>query len=275
MSDNEIESRITPPAASANAGGQFETRVGAFYTLSMLADGEPRGLVGARIQSVALQQRIAGHPLDDIVIHATNADGSQATLEIQAKRTLTFTASDAEFVDVVGQVWQAAQKPAFETERYETAVAISRTTTRIEQAVQEVLNWARQLPDAATFASNIRRKGFASDAMRSFVAVFADNLARHGAPNDNQTVWRLLRRFQVLVFDFEAVGSEYTHRARERCRFVLATDQAHAQAIFGRTLSSTQKSLRKQAAPEAGPRSSESYRPKRGFGSGMPSIWVA
>ncbi|WP_224681422.1 ATP-binding protein [Mesorhizobium sp. BR1-1-14] len=195
--------------------------------LAMLADSEPRGLVGAHIQSVALQQRIAGHPLDDIVVHATNADGSVATLEIQAKRTMAFTASDAEFVDVVGQVWKASQNQAFETERFELAVAISRTTTRIEQAVQEVLNWARQLPDAATFATNIGRKSFASDAMRSFVAVFADNLGHHGAPNDQDTVWRLLRRFQVLVFDFEAVGSDYAHRARERCRFVLAADQAH------------------------------------------------
>lgn len=227
MSDNEKESRIAPPAASANAGGQFEVRVGAFYTLCMLAGGEPRGLVGATVQSVALQQRIAGHPLDDIVVHATNADGSQATLEIQAKRTLTFTGSDGEFADVVGQMWQAAQRPEFDTQRYETAVAIARTTTRIEQAVQEVLHWARQRPDAASFMANIRRKGFASDSMRGFVKVFADNLQRHGAPTDDETVWRLLRRFQVLVFDFESVGSDYEHRARERCRFVLAPDQAN------------------------------------------------
>jgi len=226
VSEIEPESRVAPPAASANAGGQFEARVGAFYTLYMLAEGEPRGLVGARVQSVALQQRVAGHPLDDVVVHVTNADGTPATLEIQAKRTLTFAASDSEFADVVGQVWQTAQKPEFQTQRYETAVAIARTTTRIEQAVQEVLNWARQLPDAATFAANIKRKSFASDAMRSFVKVFADNLQRHGAPTDDDTVWRLLRRFQVLVFDFETVGSDYEHRARERCRFVLAADQA-------------------------------------------------
>ncbi|WP_192250759.1 ATP-binding protein [Mesorhizobium caraganae] len=226
MPDIEKESRIAPPAASANAGGQFEVRVGAFYTLCMLAGGEPRGLVGATVQSVALQQRIAGHPLDDIVVHATNADGSPATLEIQAKRTLAFTASDDEFADVVGQVWQASLKPAFEAERYETAVAIARTATRIEQAVQEVLHWARQRPDAASFMANIRRKGFASDPMRSFVKVFTDNLQRHGAPSDDETVWRLLRRFQVLVFDFESVGSDYEHRARQRCRLVLAPDQA-------------------------------------------------
>lgn len=219
--------------------------MGAYFTLCMLADAEPRGLVGASIQSVALQQRIAGHPLDDIVIHATNADGSQATLEIQAKRTLTFTASDSEFADVVGQLWQVAQKPEFETRRYETAVAIARTTTRIEQAVQEVLHWARQRPDAASFMANIRRKGFASDPMRSFVKVFTDNLQGHGAPTNDETVWRLLRRLQVLVFDFEAVGSDYEHRARERCRFVLASDQAsRAGDLWSRLIVNAEESAR-------------------------------
>ena len=39
-----------------------------------------------------------------------NADGSAAVLEIQAKRTLTFTASDTEFEDVVAQMWDGGAK---------------------------------------------------------------------------------------------------------------------------------------------------------------------
>jgi hypothetical protein len=38
--------------------------------------------------------------------------------------------------------------------------------------------------------------------------------------------WRSLSRFQILVFDFEAYGSDYEHRARERARAVLVPDQA-------------------------------------------------
>jgi hypothetical protein len=37
---------------------------------------------------------------------------------------------------------------------------------------------------------------------------------------------RLLRRFQILVFDFESTGSDYEHRAREHLRWTLVPDQA-------------------------------------------------
>jgi hypothetical protein len=175
---------------------------------------------------VAFQQRESGRPLDDAVIQAVNADGSPATLEIQAKRTLTFTASDTEFKDVVAQMWAAAQKSEFRSTRYELAVAIARTTTRIEHSCQEVLHWARQLPDGATFAGHINLEGFSSKGMRDFVEVFRANLVAAGAPTDDDTVWRLLRRFQILVFDFESYGSDYEHRARERARLTLIPDQA-------------------------------------------------
>jgi energy-coupling factor transporter ATP-binding protein EcfA2 len=219
--------QVAPPAATGSAGSQFEGKTGAFYLLSLLSGSEPRGLPGATIRTVEFQQRGSGRPLDDVVVQAANADGSAATLEIQAKRTLTFTASDKEFKEVVGHMWVAAQKPKFASSRYELAVALARSTTRVEHACQEVLHWARQLPDGKTFAAHIKRKKFASDAMRDFVAVFRANLKAAGAPTDDETVWRLLRRFQILPFDFESPGSDYEHRARERARFVLAPDQAN------------------------------------------------
>ena len=117
--------QVAPPAATGNAGPQFEGKVGAFYLLSLLIGGEPRGLPGATIRTVEFQQRGSGPPLDDVIVQAANGDGSPATLEIQAKRTLTFTATDTEFTDVVAQMWEAAQKAEFATSRYELAVAIA------------------------------------------------------------------------------------------------------------------------------------------------------
>jgi hypothetical protein len=164
MSERNYEpADIAAPSATGNAGPQFEGKVGAFYALALLSGGEPRGLPGALIRSVEFQQRIAGHPLDDVIVKAVNRDGSPATLEIQVKRTLTFTASDTEFREVVGQIWEAAQRPDFKTTRYELAAAIARTSTRIEQAYQEVFHWARQVPNGATFAAHIGRARFASD----------------------------------------------------------------------------------------------------------------
>ena len=127
-------------------------------------------------------------------------------------------------------MWEAAQKSEFATIRYELAVAIARTTTRVEHVCQEVLHWARQLQDSTTFAAHINHTKFASEGMRNFVDVFRANLAAAGAPTDDETVWRLLRCFQILVFDFKSPGSGYEHRVRERSRLALATDQANRSA---------------------------------------------
>lgn len=227
MTQKQPTPKPVSPASAGNAGAHFEAPVGAYYFLTMIAGGEPRGLPGTTIKTVALQQRMSEHPLDDVVVHAVDGNGSPATLEIQAKRSMSFTASDTEFADVVSQIWAATQKPEFRSTRYELAVAISRTTTRLEEAIQDVLHWARVHDNAADFHADIQREGFASKPMRNFVAVFRDKLKACGGSEDDETVWRRLRSFQVLVFDFEAEGSTYEHYARERCRMVLVPGQAN------------------------------------------------
>lgn len=223
----EQDNHIAPPSATSGSGTRFEWVVGAFYLLSMVAEGEPRGLPGAQIKSVKFQQRIEGKPLDDIVVEAVNADGSPATIEIQAKLTLDFTASDKQFQDVVTQLWQASQGSTFSTERYELAVAIAKTSTRIEREYQEILHWARQLQNAEVFFTHVNRVGFGSESGRKFVEVVRTNLSKAGLPDDDVTVWRLLSRFQILVFDFTAPGSIYEHRARERALSLLSPHEAH------------------------------------------------
>jgi hypothetical protein len=175
---------------------------------------------------VRFQQSPHGRPLDDVTVDAINADGSEAFLDIQAKRTINFTAGDSDFADVVRRLWATAQKPQFGTARYELVVAIARTSTRIERDCQQVLEWARQLASAPSFAAHIQRAGFATNGMRAFVEAFRHHLAAATAPTDDEAVWRLLRQFKILVFDFEAPGSDYDYRAREQGRAILVQDHA-------------------------------------------------
>jgi len=263
--------QVAAPAATGNAGARFEGNVGAFYLLGLLSSGEPRGLPGATIQRVQFQQAAAGKPLDDIVVHAANADGSPATLELQAKRTLDFTASDTGFGDVVRRMAQAAQQCEFLTTRYELAVALSRSSARIERACQEVLHWARQLRDGASFVAHMNLDGFSSKPMRDFVAAFRKHLADAGAPTDEEFVWRLLGRFQILVFDFEAPGSDYEHRAHERARMVLAPDNAGRAAELWPVLMAEAQTLATAAGTMDHAALVASLQTKHGFRFGAPA----
>ena len=67
----EDKSPGTSTLASGPAGTHFEAQVAASYMLAMLAGAPARGLPGASIDRVALQQANAGYPLDDVIIHVS------------------------------------------------------------------------------------------------------------------------------------------------------------------------------------------------------------
>ena len=237
MSEQEMPPANSSPGtstlASGPAGTHFEAQVGASYLLAMLAGAPARGLPGATIDRVALQQANAGHPLDDVVIHAhENVSGKPAVLEVQVKRSITFAAADPVFRKVIGQVVKASQRPDFLTQRYELAIATTKGSRKIDGAYQDVLTLARQVGDAATFAAQIDLAGVANDDMRALVKTFKSHLRDEGSPDDNETVWLLLRRLQILTFDFTAPGSASHDLALERAVRVLHTDDGSRAGVF-------------------------------------------
>ena len=230
---SSAEPRGVSPASSGPAGSHFEAQVGASYLLALLTAGEPRGLPGMVIDQIELQRASEGRPLDDVIVHAHDASGTTAVLEIQVKREIAFSPADEVFRDVVQQIAAAARRPDFWTSRYELAVATAKTSAKISGPYQDVLTWARQLGSATTFTKRINRPGSANDNMRTFVQTFRTRLQEAGAPHDDQTVWGLLRRFQILVYDFTAPSSADDSRARDRAALALHPDDAaHATTLW-------------------------------------------
>ena len=216
----------TSPASSGPAGSHFEGQVGAFYLLSLLVGAEPRGLPGTIIDRVSFQRAAEGYPLDDVIVHAHDSLGKSAILEIQVKRGITFAPADVVFRSVVGQIAEVSRKPEFLNSRYELGIAISRTSKKIDGAYQDVLTWARQLGDATTFVNRINRPGSAQQSMRDFVNTFRTHLREAEAEHDDATVWQLLRRLQIFVFDFTARGSASEELAKERAVRALHPEDA-------------------------------------------------
>ena len=212
------------PASSGPAGSHFEGQVGAFYLLSMLTGSEPRGLPGTTIDRIEFQRAAEGRALDDVIVYAHDMHGNPSVLEIQVKRSITFAPTDPVFLEVVRQIAEASSRPDFWTSHYELAIATARTSRKIDGAYQDVLTWARQLGDAATFMARIDRPGSANDDMRTFVRTFKSHIHDAGTPDDDETVWLLLRKLQILVFDFTAQGSASEALAKERAVRALHPD---------------------------------------------------
>ncbi|WP_154661148.1 NACHT domain-containing protein [Microvirga lotononidis] len=222
------------PASTGPAGARFEGQVGAHYLLTMLAHSEPRGLPGTTIDRIEFQRGEDGYPLDDVVIHAhENTTGRLATLQIQVKRSIKFSPGDGVFEKVARQIATAMRKPEFWTGRNELAIAAARGSHKIDGAYQDVLRWARQLGSAQSFFDRLHRSGTGNADMRTFVETMRNHLRDARGPYDDETVWKVLARLQILIFDYTAVGSAAEELSRERAVRVLPPkDAANASSLW-------------------------------------------
>ena len=205
----------------------------------MLAEADPRGLPGVSIERVELQRAGEGHPLDDVIVRGAMRTGEPAVLEVQVKRTITFAPGDAVFKDVVGQLAQAYRKLDPSHQRHQFAVATERTSFKITGPYQDVLRWAREVGSASVFFGRINRKKVGNDDMRAFVETMRRHLEDAGCASDEDTVWQVLRRFQILTFDYDAPGSQSLELALERARNVLDPADVSRASAFWKVLTET------------------------------------
>src|SRR4051812_44846197 len=84
---------VASPAAAGPSGALLEGHVGAQYLLPLLSGGEARGLPGVVVTRVSFQRAGLDHAMDDVIVTGHDRQGRPATLELQAKRTIAFTAS--------------------------------------------------------------------------------------------------------------------------------------------------------------------------------------
>ena len=102
-----------------------------------------------------------------------------------------------------------------------------------------MLRWAREVGSASTFIARLNHKKVGNDDMRTFVATVRSHLAAAGCASDDETVWQILRRFQILTFDYDAPGSQSSELALERARHVLEPEDALRASAFWKALTET------------------------------------
>lgn len=230
--DSSNDGNGSSPAGRGGAGVYIEGELGAFYLLSMLAGSEARGLPASRLTKVQFQAVEDGFALDDLVLHGASAEGP-SLLEIQSKRTITFAPKDPVFEEVCHQIARSKETSSVPEARHGLAVATQRTSYRISGPYQDVIAWARSTDSASRFFGRLTAKGVASPEMRSFVETFRAKLVAAGVADDDEPIWHLLRRFQILEFDFESASPLARTHALSLARVVLApADAGRADGLW-------------------------------------------
>lgn len=251
------------PSSRGGAGAYIEGELGALYLLPLLSGSEARGAPGSSITRVSFQGVSEGFALDDLVVHGSSPTG-ETLLEVQSKRTITFARRDAVFKEVCSQIASATPHDSVAEQNHLLAVATQRTSHRISGPYQDVLEWARAVTSAEAFFNRLTLKGVANDVMREFVESFRANLVSAGIKDDQDIIWRILRRFRILEFDFEAGASQARLNALYVARHALAPEDAHrAEGLWSALID-----LALQAAKVGGSIDRESLRSQlvsRGF----------
>lgn len=221
------------PASRGAAGAYIEGELGALYLLALLTGNRGPGLPSARVTSVRFQGVEQGFKLDDLIIMGVGASGD-TLLEIQSKRDIQFSPKDPVYKDVAQQIASSTigDVPA---ERHLFGIATQRTSRKISGAYQDVLGWARSAATADEFFTRLKATGVANDDMRKFVETTREHLAVGGVADENETIWRLLRRILILEFDFEASAPIARTYGLALARMALADEQvARAEALWSR-----------------------------------------
>jgi len=191
------EERGSSPVSRGGAGVYIEGQLGAFYLLNLLAGSSPRGLPRSRLSGVTFQGTDLGYALDDLILHGNIADYDYL-LEIQSKRTVTFAPKDIVFKEVCEQIARSDGADVVE-EYHFLAVATQRTSRSISGPYQEVLQWAQAAQTSTEFFDRLSAHGVASKPMRDFTSTFRNNLVAAGVTNDDDVIWRYLRRFLTRI----------------------------------------------------------------------------
>lgn len=231
MTEEKDKGRGSSPASRGGAGVYIEGELGAYYLLAMLAGTEARGMPGAKVTGVRFQGVDQGFAMDDLILEGAGSAGD-TLLEIQSKRDISFSPKDATFAEVVAQVARSRAR-SVPDDRHLLAVATQRQSKSITGPYQDVLIWARAAESSSDFFERVDAKGIGSDAMRTFVETFKANLLAAGVTDDDDVAWKLIRRFAILVFDFESTAPLARLHGLELARQVLADeDVSRAESLW-------------------------------------------
>jgi hypothetical protein len=231
MAEEEKTEKGSSPASRGGAGVYIEGELGAYYLLAMLAGTEARGVEGMKISRVRFQGVDQGYTMDDLILEGASSTGD-ALLEIQSKRNITFSPKDEIFAKVAAQVARSSVRDVPE-DRHLLAVATQRQSKSISGPYQDVLLWARAAETSSDFFDRVAAKGVGSDEMRTLIATFRSHLVAAGVADDDDVIWKLLRRFVILVFDFESIAPLARLHALALARQVLADeDISRAESLW-------------------------------------------
>lgn len=230
---NDTQPRRQSPELTGGAGFTYEAHVAARYLVALLTEGSAPGLNHRTVKRVALQQKGAGEPLDDVIVDANGA-GDRARLSLQVKRKLTISsaATNTDFREVVVNSWATLHKSGFRENVDRFGAATGTVSAERLRELRRVCELARNSTGAESFFARGGEYGNAGADFNATIGDFRTILAENSIDASNEDLYRLLKHFVVVQFDFLSEEATHASDAVERLRAFLPSQSERAPDLW-------------------------------------------
>lgn len=198
------------PFSTGGGGVNFETRIQASFALALLAGISVPGLpLTAKARELKFQAKYDDVHTDDFVLVANDKDGNDYKLCAQIKHTITISAQDSMFSEVIKSAWEDFIAPDIDRRIDALALITGPLSRKDINSTLPILEWARYSSSAEEFIKKSTTKGFTSKDKLEKLDAFKIQLkvANNNQDLTEEELWQFLKIFYLLSFDLDSKNS--------------------------------------------------------------------
>ncbi|MCR6732847.1 MAG: AAA family ATPase [Afipia sp.] len=209
-----LEQKSASTELTGGAGFTYEDTVVAYYLSHLLRHERAAGQLGI-VTSVAVQRQGHGHPMDDVIVGLDDA-GTNKSLELQVKRSVTISGLDTQFKNIVAAAVKTQASGTFIKGTDACGFAVEHVTDTTFRSLSRLIAKAKASPDAKDFEQYFASDGTAGAGDKGLREAL---LPLNGAANLEEEV-SFYRNFVALhlagLDDFGALRAEIVNRLQEQ-----------------------------------------------------------
>lgn len=225
MTPPKHKEQIASPFSTGGGGPIFELKVQAGLLATLLVQGHIPSFENTTLRELHLQTEHLDYETDDALLIANDNSGRQRRQLWSVKHGVRFTYRDKKFRDVIADAWADFVEPKRFTPELDALVLATDPLAATYRHLLTLLEFARAAASSDGFYARIGRKGFSPEEARGYVELIqklCDEAA--GRSVDPEELWKFLRCFHVLGYDFDQSASQ--DEARFKSLLAIAIQKA-------------------------------------------------
>ena len=230
------------PFSTGGGGVNFETRVQAAFTLSLLTKScVPCLSRHMRAKELKFQNKYDGVNTDDFVLVASDKANNTSRIFAQIKHEITISEStDSMFAEVINSAWKDYKNTDFNAENDSIALITGPLPKIDVNNTLPILEWAKYSSNSADFIKKSKTKGFTSKEKIKRLNIFRAQLtnANEGNKITDDELWSFLKTFHILSFDLDA---KYSVVANLLCSLIQCYSEELPSLVLSKLVTCVQE----------------------------------